>query len=116
MTANPGELVVMLYDGCIKQLRLAECAIGNQEFPEANKCLQKAQDIVVELIMSLDFHYSISEDLFKLYDFMLLEMRAVNTGKDAGRIAPLIELMSELRGAWDQAKKSFRVSAAAWEE
>lgn len=115
MTANPGELVVMLYDGCIKQLRLAEHAVGNQDYSAVNDCLQKAQDIVVELIMSLDFNYALSEDLFKLYDFLLYQMREVNTSKDAENITPLIDIMSDLRGAWDQVKKSFRISDA-WEE
>ena len=59
MMATPMELVVMLYTGCIKKLRLGQMAIEKHDYEAANLNLQKAVDIVMELILGLDLQYSI---------------------------------------------------------
>jgi flagellar protein FliS len=113
MTANPVELVVMLYDGCIKQLKLASMAINENNHENTNKCLQKAQAIIVELVNSLDFHYPIAKDLMNIYDFMLRQFVDINIQKDDERIKKLIEMLLSLREAWAQVQKTQRISNIA---
>ena len=50
LTATPAELIVMLYDGCIRQLKLGALAAEKKDFERANACFQKAQRIVAELV------------------------------------------------------------------
>jgi flagellar secretion chaperone FliS len=106
--ANPLALIVMLYNGCIKRLKLARIAIEKKDYVEANTSLQKAQDIISELINSLDFKYEISRNLLSLYDFMYHEIVLVNTRKEAERIEPLIKMLSNLRDSWMQVEKTCR--------
>lgn len=105
MVANPVELIIMLYDGCIKNMKLAKIAIADGNLQDANNSLIKAQDIVTELIMSLDFKYPIANELMNLYDFILSSLREVNASKDAGGIDPLIEMLNSLKKSWTHVLK-----------
>ena len=53
-TASKGKLVVMLYDGIIRNLDIAIEAIPEKHFDVANSSILKAQDIISELIMALN--------------------------------------------------------------
>lgn len=100
MVANPVELIIMLYDGCIKNMKLAKIAIDEKNIQETNTYLIKAQDIVTELVMSLDFGYPIANELFNLYDFILTSLREINISKDASGIDSLIEMLNDLKKSW----------------
>ena len=109
MVANPVELIIMLYDGCVKNLKLAGMAIKDNNFQEANEGLQKAQDIVSELIMSLDFHYPIAKELMSIYDFLINSIVNINISKKAQDIDPLIEILGELRKSWTHVLKESKL-------
>lgn len=100
MTASPMDLVVMLYDALIKQIKLSDIFLENREYEKVNQRLSRAEDIVSELLCSLDLSYPISEELMKLYDFMLQELIQINLQKDRSRISPLLEIVESLREAW----------------
>ena len=100
MTASPMDLVVMLYDALIKQIKLSDIFLENREYEKVNQHLSRAEDIVSELLCSLDLSYPISEELMKLYDFMLQELIQINLQKDRSRIPPLLEIVESLREAW----------------
>ena len=56
-TATPGKLIIMLYDAAIKNINQA-CECMDEGFKKndvASKCIIKAQDIISELMVSLDF-------------------------------------------------------------
>lgn len=108
MMANPMELVIMLYNGAIKQLRLSEIEIGNANLEAANEHLQAAQDIVMELMMGLDLSYGIAQDLLRLYEYVHHEIVAVNASKDAGGIEPVVQIMTQLRDAWEQVHREYK--------
>jgi len=108
--ASPMALIVMLYNGCIKRLKLARMAIEKKDFEDANTQLKKAQDIVAELANSLDFNYPIANDLMALYEFVLREIIQINITKDQDRIEPVINMMSGLRDTWKQVEKNVRPS------
>lgn len=105
-TANPVGLVVMLYNACIKRLKLAQMSLDRKDFAETNTHLKRAQDIIAELVASLDLRYQIAKDLMSLYDFMLREMARINITKDGKDIEPLVEMLSGLRDTWVQVGKT----------
>ena len=115
LTANPVELIVMLYDGCIKQLKLGCLALDDKNNEKSNACFQKAQRIIMELITSLDFRYDLAHDLMRLYEFMIGEIVEANLKKDKQPILGVTELLEELRGAWSQVAKSGAASVAVAE-
>lgn len=113
LTAGPGELILMMYDGTIKQLKLAEMYIREGDFEQSNNSLIKAQNIVNELIRSLNFEYSLANQLLKIYEFILNELVIINIRKQEERIKPILELLEELRNTWAQTIQMTRTGTYA---
>ena len=105
-TATPIDLIIMLYDGCIKQLKLAKIHKENRDLEKVSVCIGKAEEIVLELVRSLNTEIPLSNDLLALYEFMLDEMVHANIMKDMDRLDPVIEMMGNLGDAWKEIKKS----------
>ena len=114
-TASPGQLVVMLYDEAIKQSDTAIGLFGKDSKPRPedieriNMALGKVQDVITELMASLDFDAGgeIARDLFALYVWFGREILEANIHKEAERITAIRNMLSELRDAWaDAASKS----------
>jgi flagellar secretion chaperone FliS len=114
-TASPGQLVVMLYDEAIKQSDTAMGLLGSSSKPRPedieriNAALGKVQDVITELMASLDFEAGgeIAQNLFALYVWFGREMLEANIRKEVGRIAAVRNMLAELRAAWaDAASKS----------
>ena len=101
-TQNKGKLIVMLYDGAIKFLKLAikEIEAGNTE--EEGKYISKAIDILFELNTVLDMEAGgeIAMNLRKLYLFMGQHLTEANTKQDIGKIEEVIKLLEELNQSW----------------
>ncbi len=110
LTASPTELVVMLYEGCIKQLKLAKIHIGEKNIEGANNAFQRAQDIITELVMGLDFNYDIARELLNLYEFIQRAIIDMNISKDINQVDPIIEMLDDLRGAWVEVVKQTRAA------
>ena len=107
-TASPGQLVVMLYDEALKQCDIAIELSGEGAKPRPdrieriNAALGKAQDVVTELMASLDFEAGgeIAQNLFSLYVWFGRELLEANIAKDTGRIKSVRRMLAELRDAW----------------
>lgn len=104
-TASPGKLLLMLYDGAIRNLDAARTAMINKDVENSHKHLLKAQDIILELMCTLNMDYEIAKDLYRLYDFMYRHLIQANVRKDPEMVADVRELLAELRATWDQAIK-----------
>ncbi len=102
MTASPGELTLMLYDGCIKNLKLAKIHIAAKDYAKSNDTLQKAQAIIAELMRSLDVRYDIAKQLMQLYDFILSTVVQANVKKDIQKVDEALSLVEDLRETWQQ--------------
>ena len=103
-TANNKKLLIMLYQGCIKFLRIAKKSIREDDFENANEYLKKSQDIVNELRYTLDMEKGgeISNNLYQLYSFMYSELVSANVNKDIQHIETVEEMMLELLETWKE--------------
>lgn len=102
-TASPKQLVVLLYEGAIKFIRLGELAIEKQDTTKANTNILKAQDIVTELMVSLNHQNgenAIASDLQAMYSYILNQLIQANLKKDSNILMETRTLLSELRDAW----------------
>ena len=106
LTANSLDLIVMLYDALKKNIVLGRKNIAKQNASAAHKHLVKAQEIVSELVNSLDMNYEIAEDLLSLYEFILRNLEDANLRKDSEPLEPLMEIVDELRSAWSEISES----------
>ena len=108
LTASPIELVIMLYDGLRKEIKLGERSIGKNDPGGAHKHLIKAQTIVSELINSLDTSVELSEELFDIYEFLLIHLELANRQKDAAELSDLVEIVDNLKDGWKQIAEAQR--------
>ena len=102
MTANPGELTLMLYDGCIKFLRKAQACHNENDYCGFNTNIQRVQDILTELMTTLDFQYDIAHHLYNLYSFFHRETVSINIKKEASKITQIVDLIVDLRNTWQE--------------
>lgn len=105
MTASPGELTLMLYNGCIKFIKMGIKYIEEDNIEKANNAIIRAQDIVNELTVTLDMEYEISEQLQLLYEYMGRRLIEANISKDMGILQEVEGLMAELRDTWAEVIK-----------
>jgi len=103
-TANQGKLIVMLYDGAIKFLTIALDNMSPKSYDVVNNNIIKAQDIITELLLSLNMDEGgeISQNLFNLYMYFKRQLLEANIKKDAEIINQVLKLLKELRDAWDK--------------
>jgi len=101
-TASQGRLIIMLYDGALKNLRSAKKSIVHKDINGAHNFLIKAQDIIRELNATLNMNAGeIAQNLRNLYLYMLKSLVEANVAKDAAKVEEVIELLSTLKEAWD---------------
>lgn len=105
-TANQIRLIVMLYDGAIRHVNLAIDAFGkgHHRYDVINNHLIAAQDILSELMASLDFEKGgvLAKNLFSLYSFMNRRLLDGNLQKDPAPLAEVKKMLGDLREAWDE--------------
>ena len=103
-TAPKKKLLLMLYDGAIKNLRLAEIALQEKKIEQVNHNLIKTQDIISELMATLNFEVGgkVAENLYQLYDYMNWKLMQSNIKKDTKGIVEVKKYLEELRESWAQ--------------
>ena len=97
-TQSKGRLIVMLYDGAIKFLKLAIEEIEKKNPEAKGKYIIKAKDIINELNMVLDMEAGgeIAANLRRLYLFMNRHLSEANIKQDPQKIREVITLLEEL--------------------
>jgi flagellar secretion chaperone FliS len=116
-TANRGQVLLMLYEGAIQNVKKATAAIEQKKIAEKGTAIGKAHDIINELMNCLDHNTGgdIARDLERLYHFMTEQLIRANmasssdpaSAKDAlGVVQKLLEtLLDGWRGAVEQVNK-----------
>ncbi len=101
-TASGGELTLMLYNGCIKFIKQAMKDVEANNFEGKNTNVQKAQNIIRELLVTLDPKVEISKQFQPLYEFMLSQLTDANIDNDKQKLEEVLELVTEFRDTWKQ--------------
>ncbi len=103
-TSDPVKLVIMCYEGAIDSLKLAKEKIKEKDYEKKAKAIIKAQDIIEELICSLDFEKGgeIANNLESIYNYMLRRILQGDLNKDVGPIDEVIGMFTELLSAWQE--------------
>jgi flagellar secretion chaperone FliS len=101
-TASPGELTLMLYNGCLKFIHLAKKAIEEKNIEEKNSNLLKAQNIIRELMVTLNMDLEISKNMMALYDYIHRRLIEANIKNDTAILDEVEELVTEFRDTWKQ--------------
>ena len=104
LTATPGQLVVMLYDGCLRFLFQAAHAMREGRPLEADKRLSRAEAIIDELLTTLDLEQGgeIASRLQGIYVFCNRHLIEARSQRDPEMVDKVAELLGELRESWAQ--------------
>jgi flagellar protein FliS len=106
-TATPEQLVVMLYDGCLKFLRRAQAAAADGPSARVTDASSRASAIILELNATLDLEVGgeIARNLRAIYLFLHRHLLEASREGSADKIAQVHAMVMELRGAFAQAAK-----------
>lgn len=99
-TALPEELTLMLYNGAIKFIKQAKVAIQENNISKANEFNLKVQDIISELVITLNRSYPIAQQLLTMYDYMNWRMIEANLRKDMEILDEVEDLFAQFRDTW----------------
>jgi flagellar secretion chaperone FliS len=104
-TASPEQLLLLLYDGAIRFLRIARKAMENQEWEKSHQHLIKTQNILVELMTSLDMEIGgdVARNLYRLYDYYIWSLVQANIHREVCRVDEILEHLKNLKQTWEQA-------------
>lgn len=108
-TAAPGELTLMLYNGCLKFIKLGYQAIEQSNLEEKNKNLQKAQKIVRELMVTLNMDIELSKNLIVMYEYINHRLIEANMKNDLTILEEVETYVTEFRDTWKGAIHSTRI-------
>ena len=98
--ASSQQLLLMLLDGAVKYTKIARMAILNKDIARAHKELVRVQDIILELMITMDKNTKYMEDLYNIYDFIKNELAKANIKKDITIIDNTLPLIEEIRDMW----------------
>ena len=105
-TASQGKLIIMLYEEAVRQMEVGVKGLESEtpRLDQINNSIIKAQDIITELMVSLDFDKGgeIANNLYSLYVFFNRQLMQANVQKDAEMIKPICDMMKDLKETWAQ--------------
>jgi len=108
-TMTPGEMVVALYEGLIKQLNLAILYIEEKNIVEGHTSLMKSQDIITYLISTLNPDIDISKTILPYYELFQRQIMDANLKKDVQTIKSVLPLIEEFKLIFTQADRLNRI-------
>lgn len=104
-TSSPGQLTLMLYNGCIKFIKLAVQCVEQKDYEGKHTNIVKAQNIIDELQSTLKMEYELSLQLSSLYIYINEKLFEFNVKQDVASAQVCLELVTELRDTWAEALK-----------
>lgn len=108
-TASPAELTMMLYNGCLKFMKYAKKGIENKDIQMKNTNIQKAQNIISELMVTLDQEAPIAKEMMPLYDYINRRLIDANVNNDVTILMEAYGLVEQFRDTWKEVVKKTRV-------
>jgi flagellar protein FliS len=119
LTASPGQLVLMMYDGTLRFLAEARAAFALPEgtpkrIETINNALRRAQNVIAELRCRLDHEAGgeIAANLDRLYDYYNRQLFLANIKKDEAPVVEIEGLVRILRDAWAEMLRSGNIKVA----
>ncbi|NEU30230.1 flagellar export chaperone FliS [bacterium LRH843] len=101
-TASPGELTLMLYNGCLKFINQGKQAIETNDIEKRNVAITKAQNIIRELMITLKADSEVGQNMMRMYDFVLSRMIDANVKNDVKALEEAEEIVVSFRDTWKE--------------
>ena len=102
LTASPGELTLMLYEGAIKFCNIAEIAVEQKDIERAHVNIVKVQKIIDYLRQTLDMKYPVAEDFERIYTYLSNRLIEANLKKDKAILEEINMHLHSVRDTWKE--------------
>lgn len=111
-TANPIQLIVMLYDAAICSIQEAREQIDHKDIEGRSRSINRCISIISELQSCLDRNAGgeIARSLDRLYDYMKRRIFRANVEQSVQPLAEIEALLENLRSAWKELAKDTSAS------
>ena len=111
-TANRGQILIMLYEAAIKNVKKAIIAIEKNDIPGKGMAIGKAHDIVNELLNTLNFEVggTIARDLERLYNFVTEQLIKANIESKKEPLVSVKTILENLLEGWREAVKQVNIN------
>jgi flagellar protein FliS len=105
VSASPGQLVLIVYDHILVNLARARLRLADVDGTARSDALERARAGVTELLVTLDKDRGgeIATGLSSLYTFWLSELSVLGVKPNAARLDAIVQMVSDLRGAFSEA-------------
>lgn len=102
LTADPGKIILMLYDAAIVFLEQAAAYAQERAFEARARKIAKANDIILELLASLDFEAGgeIARNLCDIYAFLVQELLKADAENNHELILKCRQVLVTLNEGW----------------
>jgi flagellar protein FliS len=103
LSADPIELVRLLYQAATGAVRDARRYLAEGDIPARSRAVSKASEVLLELAGALDFQHGgeISQRLAQLYEYMQRRLTEAHFRQQDAPLAEVLGLLATLANAWD---------------
>ncbi|MDF7679684.1 flagellar export chaperone FliS [Enterobacteriaceae bacterium ESL0689] len=105
LSANPHQLITMLFDGALSALLRAKILMAQGDIAGKGTALSKAINIIENGLKSgLDPQKGgeLTDNLMALYDYMIQRLMQANLRNDGAAIEEVVTLLENIADAWRQ--------------
>lgn len=112
-TASPTQILIMLYEAAIQNLKKAIIAIEQKNFADKGKYIGKTHDIINELTVSLNHEVGgqVAKDLERLYNFMVTQLLKANVENNHEPLIAVQKNLETLLDGWKGAVVQYQKEA-----
>jgi flagellar protein FliS len=100
-----GELLILLFDEVIKNLKIACTMLQMKNYETSEKCTQKCKDIFDYLSNILDRQYPLSQELYQMYSFFYQEIVSAEIKQDPKVLEEITPLIEDMKETWTEANR-----------
>jgi len=106
LTADPGQLLLLTYDGALRFLREATEAMDRRDLYRQSEAIVRAQHLIMYLAGSLNHQANpeLAGNLERIYHYLVDRLTAANVHDDRSGLEEAAMLLGNLREAWEQAQ------------
>lgn len=108
LTASPGELTLMLYEGAIKFCNIAILAVEQKDIEKAHIHITKVERIIDYLRQTLDMQYPVAQDFDRIYSYLGQRLVEANIKKDAEILEEVNGHLRSVRDTWKEVMRTCR--------
>lgn len=102
MTASKGQILLMLYEAAIRNVKKAAIAIDQKDLGAKGQAIGKTHDIINELLNTLDFEAggNIAAELERLYNYIIETLIKANIENSKEKLLTVQKLLETLLEGW----------------